>query len=223
MRIGVFGGSFDPVHLGHLIVAECCREQARLERVLFVPAAVSPHKRDCPPAAAAHRLAMLRLAVGGHDAFAVSSAELDRGGVSYTADTLAALAAELTAAPSETLPLGGAAPRPLVILGPDALAALPGWRDPERVVEAAEILAVERQGLDDVAALVSTPRLAALLGSHGTAIVNHRVRVPAVGIRSSDLREAVGAGRSIRYRTPRAVECYIAAHRLYRPPDAARG
>ena len=92
MRIGVYGGSFNPVHLGHLIAAECCREQARLDRVLFVPAATPPHKQGHMLADAAHRVAMLNLAVGGHDAFAVSTIEVDRGGVSYTVDTLAALA-----------------------------------------------------------------------------------------------------------------------------------
>lgn len=204
MRIGIFGGSFDPVHVGHLLVAECCREQARLDRVVFMPAAVSPHKQDRPPTPAADRLEMLRLATGGHAAFAVSTLEIDRGGVSYTADTLAALAA---ACPDDRL---------LLVLGPDALTGLPRWHEPGRVLAGAEIVAVERDGVDDVAALVATPALADLLGPRAQAVVADRVRVPAVGIRSSDLREAVAAGRSIRYRTPRAVESYIAAHGLYR-------
>jgi nicotinate-nucleotide adenylyltransferase len=204
MRIGIFGGSFDPVHVGHLLVAECCREQARLDRVVFMPAAVSPHKQDRPPTPAADRLEMLRLATGGHPAFTVSTVELDRGGVSYTADTLEALAA---ACPDD---------RFLLLLGPDALASLPRWHEPVRVLARAEIVAVERDGLDDVAALVATPALAALLGPRAATIASHRVRVPAVGIRASDLRSAVAVGGSIRYRTPRAVECYIAAHGLYR-------
>ena len=204
MRIGVFGGSFDPVHQGHLIVAECCREQARLDRVLFVPAATQPHKQDRQLAAPHQRVDMLRLATGGHDAFDVSTIEIDRGGVSYTVDTLAALAA---AHPGDVLCL---------ILGPDALAGLPTWREPERIVAAAELVAVERESIDDVAALVAEPRLAALLGpDHAAAIAAHRVRVPAIGIRSSDLRAAIAAGRSIRYRTPRAVDRFIASHGLY--------
>jgi nicotinate-nucleotide adenylyltransferase len=204
MRIGIFGGSFDPVHVGHLLVAECCREQARLDRVVFMPAAVSPHKQARPPTPAADRLEMLRLATGGHPAFAVSTLEIDRGGVSYTADTLAALTATC---PDDRL---------LLVLGPDALAGLPRWHEPGRVLAGAEIVAVERDGVDDVAALVATPALAGLLGPRAGAVVADRVRVPAVGIRSSDLRAAVAAGHSIRYRTPRAVECYIAAHGLYR-------
>lgn len=205
MRIGVFGGSFDPVHLGHLVAAECCREQAGLERVVFVPAAIPPHKQDRTLAPAADRLAMLQLATGGHDAFTVSTLELDRGGVSYTADTLAALAASH---PGADLRL---------ILGPDALAGLPDWHDPARIVATADLLAVEREGLDDVAALARVPRLAALLGPERLErLVAVRVRMPALGIRASLLRAQVAAGRSIRFLTPRAVEAYVHEHGLYR-------
>jgi nicotinate-nucleotide adenylyltransferase len=205
MRIGVFGGSFDPVHVGHLIAAECCREQAGLDRVVFVPAAVPPHKRDRVLAEPQHRLEMLRLATGGHDAFAISTVELDRGGVSYTVDTLAALAA---AHPGADLRL---------VLGPDALADLPTWREPARILELALPLAVERESLDDVAALVADARLAALLGRERLErVVAQRVRMPAIGIRATALRGAVAAGRSIRFLTPRAVERFIATHGLYR-------
>ena len=205
MRIGVFGGSFDPVHVGHLIAAECCREQAGLDRVVFVPAAVPPHKRDRVLAEPQHRLEMLRLATGGHDAFAISTVELDRGGVSYTVDTLAALAA---AHPGADLRL---------VLGPDALADLPTWREPARILELALPLAVERESLDDVAALVADARLAAILGRERLArVVAERVRMPAIGIRATALRATVAAGRSIRFLTPRAVERFIATHGLYR-------
>jgi nicotinate-nucleotide adenylyltransferase len=204
MRIGVFGGSFDPVHVAHLVVAESCREQAQLDRILFVPAATQPHKQDRQLAAPHHRVEMLRLATGGHDAFDVSTIEIDRGGVSYTIDTLAMLA---TANPRDTLCL---------ILGPDALASLPTWREPARIAAAAEIVAVERESIDDITAVVTEPRLAALLGpTHAARIAATRVRTPAIGIRSSDLRAARAAGHSIRYRTPRAVERYIESHGLY--------
>ena len=206
MRIGVYGGSFNPVHLGHLIAAECCREQAGLDRVLFVPAAVPPHKQDRQLADPADRVAMLTLAIGGHEAFAVSTIELDRGGVSYTIDTLTALA---THHPDDEL---------VLLLGPDSLAQLPTWRSPRGIVDGWEIVAVERQGLDDVAAIVREPRLAELLGpDHVARVIDARVRMPAIGIRASDLRTAVADGRSIRFRTPRAVEAYIATHGLYRP------
>jgi nicotinate-nucleotide adenylyltransferase len=204
MRIGLYGGSFDPVHQGHLIVAECCREQARLDKVLFLPAAIPPHKQDRPLTEAAHRVEMLRLATGGHPAFAISTDEIDRGGVSYTVDTLARLQA---AHPADEL---------LLILGPDAIADLHTWREPATILARAEIIAVEREGVDDVRAIAATPQLAALLGpERARRLVENRVPCPAIGIRASDLRRALAAGRSIRYRTPRAVEQYINAHGLY--------
>lgn len=205
MRIGIYGGSFDPVHLGHLVAAECCREQAALDRVLFVPAAVPPHKQGRRLADAADRVAMLTLAIGGHEAFAVSTVELDRGGVSFTIDTLGDLAARH---PHDAL---------VLILGPDSLAQLPTWREPRSILDGWEVVAVERAGCDDVAAIVREPVLAELLGrDRAERLVASRVRMPAIGIRATDLRAAVAAGRSIRFRTPRAVEAYIAAQGLYR-------
>ena len=207
MRIGIYGGSFDPVHVGHLLVAESCREAARLDRVDFLPAAVPPHKQSRSLAAPEHRLAMLELAIGGNPGFGILQDELARGGVSWTVDTLAALAA---ARPGDALHL---------ILGPDALAELPTWRDPARILELATVLAVEREGLDDVAAVVAAPALRALLGAkRARQVTETRVRCPLLGIRSTDLRRRVAEGRSIRYLTPAAVERYIAAHRLYASP-----
>lgn len=204
MRIGIFGGSFDPVHQGHLVVAECCREQARLDRVVFMPTAIQPFKQDRQPAAGHHRAEMLGLAVGGNPAFTVSTLELDRGGVSYTVDTLTAMRDADSTAELH------------LIVGPDALAGLPDWREPSRILSLARVIAVQRDGLDDVAAIVQAPRLAALLGSQRAGeIVAEKVVVPAIGVRSSDLRALFKAGRSIRYRTPRAVEQYIATHGLY--------
>ena len=205
MRIGIYGGSFNPVHLGHLIAAECCREQARLDRVLFMPAATPPHKQGQLLADAADRVAMLTLAVGGHEAFAVSTIEVDRGGVSYTVDTLAALAERH---PHDTL---------VLVLGPDALAQLPTWREPRTIADRCELVAVERERLDDVAAIARDAGLADLLGQERlAALIAARVRMPAIGVRASDLRAAVAAGTSIRYRTPRAVEAFVMSHGLYR-------
>ena len=208
MRLGIYGGSFDPVHLGHLLVAESCREQAQLDRVLFVPAATPPHKQGRRLAAAADRKTMLTLATGGQPAFEIHAAELDRGGVSWTVDTLEALA---SAYPADSLHL---------ILGPDALAGLPTWRAPGRILELATLLAVEREGLDDIGEVVKGQPLHELLGAaKARQIAADRVICPAVGIRSTHLREAIAAGRSIRYRTPAAVERYIATHGLYRSPS----
>jgi nicotinate-nucleotide adenylyltransferase len=192
------------VHQGHLVVAECCREQARLDRVIFVPTAIQPFKQSRQPVAGQHRAEMLALAVGGNPAFEVSTVELDRGGVSYTVDTLAALRA--THGTDELF----------LILGPDALASLPDWREPARILDLAGVIAVERDGLDDVSSAVQESRLATLLGrERAQQLTADRVRVPPLAIRSSDLRALVKAGRSIRYRTPRAVEQYIATHGLY--------
>ena len=206
MRIGVFGGSFDPVHLGHLIAAECCREQARLDRVIFMPAAVPPHKQDRRLTSAGDRVEMLRLAVGGHEAFAVSTLEIDRGGVSFTVDTLAQLR-EMH--PADEL---------FLLLGPDAIVEFPTWREPARILELATPLVMLREVLDDTTTVVSDDRLVELMGRERlTAITAAAVRLPAIGIRASDLRAAVAAGRSIRFRTPRAVEAFITSHGLYRP------
>ena len=205
MRIGVFGGSFDPVHIGHLLAAECCREQAGLDRVLFVPAAIQPHKQDRQLASGQHRMEMLALATGGNDAFAVLGDELERGGVSYTVDTLQRLKARH---PDDDL---------LLILGPDAFLGLPTWREPQRIIDLAEVLAVERESLDDLSDAATRGPLETLLGRERLdRVISKRVRLPAIGIRASDLRAAVAAGQSIRYRTPRAVECSIATHGLYR-------
>jgi nicotinate-nucleotide adenylyltransferase len=205
VRIGVFGGSFDPVHIGHLLAAECCREQAGLDRVLFVPAAIQPHKQDRQLASGQHRMEMLALATGGNDAFAVLGDELERGGVSYTVDTLQRLKARH---PDDDL---------LLILGPDAFLGLPTWREPQRIIDLAEILAMERESLDDLSDAATREPLETLLGRERLdRVISKRVLLPAIGIRASDLRAAVAAGQSIRYRTPRAVECYIATHGLYR-------
>ena len=204
MRIGVYGGSFDLVHAGHLLAAETTREQARLDRVIFIPAAISPLKPGVKLAAAADRLAMLQCATAGHSAFSVSAMELDRGGTSYTVDTLAGLAA---AQPHDRL---------VLILGPDTLASFASWREPERIACLAEIVPVEREGLDDLTARADSFGLAEAVGpAEAAAILDRRVRMPAIGIRATMIREAVAAGRSIRYQTPRAVERYIATHCLY--------
>jgi nicotinate-nucleotide adenylyltransferase len=205
VRLGVFGGSFDPVHLGHLLLAEACREGAGLDRVVFVPAALAPHKTAGTRASAQHRLAMLALAVAGNDRFAVSTLEIDRGGVSYTVDTLAAVHREH---PSATLHL---------ILGPDSLEQFPTWRDPAGILSLARLVAVEREGLDDVAAICASAGIETLLGAAGVrAVIDGRVSLPAIGLRSTEIRARRAAGLGIRYRVPAAVERYIVTHELYR-------
>lgn len=201
MLLGVFGGSFDPVHYGHLLLAETCREQCRLDQVLFVPAAVPPHKRSQPLSPARDRVEMLRLAIGGHDQLAVSTIEIDRGGVSYTIDTLEALSNEF---PGAEL---------FLLMGADSLRDLPTWREPQRLCSMALPVVMRRAGapepdLASLAAIVDGRRLA--------EIRRHQVEMPIIELSSTDLRARAAAGRSLRYRTPRAVEKYIETHRLYR-------
>jgi nicotinate-nucleotide adenylyltransferase len=202
MRLGIFGGSFDPVHFGHLLLAESCREQARLDEVWFVPAGQPPHKRANRLSEARHRIEMLRLAIGGHEPFRVSTCEVDRGGLSYTVDTLSQIAAEATG--SELF----------LLLGADSLADLPRWREPERICALATPLAVRRPGspapdYDGLARLVSADRL--------ESFRRQQVDMPRIEISGSDLRRRVAAGLSIRFQTPRAVEKYIETAGLYRP------
>jgi len=200
MRLGIFGGSFDPVHYGHLLLAETCREQARLDEVWFVPNALSPLKRDHPPAAPKHRLEMLQLAIGGHEAFRVSTIELDRGGISFTVDTLAEIGREQSSAEL------------FFLLGGDSLADLPLWREPGRICELAQPLIVRRHGSPE-------PRyeaLQGLLSAERLENVRHlTVQMPIIELSSTDLRRRVASGQSIRFRTPRAVEKYIESNGLY--------
>ena len=203
MRIGLLGGTFDPIHVGHLLLAESCREQLRLDEVWFVPAAVPPHKQSQTLSPAAARVEMLKLAIGGHEAFRVSEIELARGGVSYTVETLEAVHRER---PEAEL---------FLLLGADSLVDLPTWRDPRRICELAIPATVGRPGSPPpnyslLAEFVEPARLA--------EFERHQVEMPAVGISSRDLRQRVAEGRSIRYQVPRAVERYIETAGLYRTP-----
>lgn len=199
MRIGFFGGSFDPIHIGHLILAEQCREQARLDEVWFVPSATSPHKRHGPTAGDRQRLEMVQIAIAGHSAFQVSEIELRRGGVSYTVDSLR----ELTAArPQDDW---------FFLLGGDALGEFARWREPAEICRLAIPLVYARPGsppdLDLLQPFVDEHRFAELRRNVISAI--------QIDVRSTELRELVRTGRSIRYLTPRSVEKYIETHRIY--------
>ena len=191
MRLGVFGGSFDPVHIGHLIMAEHCREQGRLDRVFFVPAARPPHKLDKPLAPFHHRQEMLEFAIAGYPPFQVSLIEKDRPGPSFTVDTLRELRA---AQPNDEF---------LLILGSDCLPDLPSWREPAAIAQLAELLVVARPGTE-----VAQPP---------AEFRWRRIDCPLMEVASSDLRRRIGEGRSVRYLVPRAVECYLQQHHLYLP------
>jgi len=198
MRLGIFGGTFDPVHNGHLLLAEQCREQCRLDQVWFVPAGVPPHKLTRTLGAGKARAEMLELAVAGHDYLRVDRRELDRSEPCYTVATLAALQAE---DPTREL---------FFLMGADSLAEFSTWREPRRIVELAELAVVNRSQ----AAVPELGPLRALLGETLASRI-HFVTISGVDISSSDIRQRIRLGKSIRYMVPRAVECYIETHRLY--------
>jgi nicotinate-nucleotide adenylyltransferase len=194
MRLGIYGGTFDPVHYGHLLAAEQCRERCALDELWFVPAAVPPHKQDESITPGRQRAEMLELAVAGMPQFRVSRIELERSGTSYTVDTLAELK-QLD--PSRVL---------FLILGADSVSDFPTWREPRRIAELATLLVVNRG---------RTPPdlncLSDLIGSRPPVVVP----MPAVDLSSTDIRRRVRERQSIRFMAPRAVEVYIQQHQLY--------
>jgi nicotinate-nucleotide adenylyltransferase len=202
MQIGLLGGTFDPVHLAHLRLAEEAREQLGLARVLFLPAPQPWRKAGRRIAPVEHRLAMVRLAVRANPAFAVSTVELEQRGPTYTAETLAALHAELG---EVTLHF---------ILGVDALRDLPNWHRPERIVALARLAVALRPGR-------RPPDLAALERRvPGLAAAVERLETTPLGISSTALRRRLAAGCSVRYLMPEPVREYIEEHGLYREQNA---
>lgn len=199
-RLGVLGGTFDPVHYAHLLLAETCREQCHLDEVWLLPAASPPHKLRHHATSARHRLEMLQLAIGGHDQLRTSRLEIDRGGISYTVETLETIRQQL---PETEL---------FLLMGADSLEDLPNWREPERICQLATPVAVGRANapkpsLQCLRHLVDPDRLERFKSS--------QVTMPTIDLASTDLRHRVASGQSIRYRTPRAVEQYIHANGLY--------
>ncbi len=205
MRLGILGGTFDPVHYGHLLLAESCREQLSLEQVWFLPAAVPPHKQQRELAPAAQRVEMLELAIGGNERFLVCPYEIERGGVNYTVDTLAHLHQK---DPSREL---------FFLMGADSLRDLPSWKEPARLCQLATPVVVCRSGFHAAAdESLDLTALATLLPNERLeAIRAHQVQMPRIDLSSREIRQRVAARKSIRYSTPRAVEMYIEAHRLY--------
>jgi nicotinate-nucleotide adenylyltransferase len=201
MRLGLFGGSFDPVHYGHLMLAECCREQCRLDEVWFLPTAIPPHKQDRRCLPAANRIEMLELALAGHEAFTVCRYEAERGGVNYTVDTLAHFRDE---DPTREL---------FFLVGADMLHDLPHWRNAVGVCELAVLVVVRRPG----APPLDFGSLRNIIPDERIELIRrHQVEMPEIGISSTEIRRRVAEGRSIRYWTPRAVEMYIDTQGVYR-------
>jgi nicotinate-nucleotide adenylyltransferase len=195
-RWGVLGGVFDPVHFAHLVIAEQVREALDLTRVLFVPVG-SPSHRDAPHAAADHRVAMVQAAIADNPDFDASRVEVDRDGPSYSVETAQRLV--------ETHP----ATKFVLILSAESVSYLPEWREPERLLDLAEIAVVPRLGYADIPSEWLTAHFP------GRADRFSFVRTSHLGHSSSDVRARLQAGRSIRYLVPPAVEAYIREHGLY--------
>jgi nicotinate-nucleotide adenylyltransferase len=201
-RIGLFGGTFDPPHFGHLVLAEWARVRLRLDRVVFVPAGTPPHKRGRRLTDAALRLALTQLAVRGNPAFTVSGFEARREGPSFTVDTLRHFHARQPDA------------RFYLLMGADSLADFPDWHEPGEIARLATLVVAARTGVPG-----SAPD--AGIRSHPVVPARARGRVvlldnPLVAISSSALRARARAGRSLRYLVPDAVAACVARHGLYR-------
>ena len=200
MRIGIFGGSFDPIHQGHLILAEQCREKAQLDQVWFVPCATSPHKADGANGSNRQRKEMIELALAGHEPFRFSSMELDRGGVSYTVETLTTFAETY---PDDEL---------FFLMGDDSLESFDRWREPGQILELATPVVVNRPGSGNVDLSVLEKFVDA---ERFDEIKQTQVESPRIEISSSEIRRRTTNGESIRFLMPRSVERYIQSQKLY--------
>lgn len=192
--IGVFGGTFDPIHYGHLIVAERAREELGLARVILVPAGRPPHKLLEPMAGGEDRYRMVTLAAASNPHLVVSRCEIEREGPCYTIDTIRELRAQYDR-------------EICLMIGADSALEMPTWRGPEEILRESEVVALRRPGFE-------LSQMAELLGDDQAK----RVRVldtPLIDISSTEIRERVAGGRSIRYLVPEAVEAYIHERRLY--------
>ena len=200
-RTALFGGSFNPIHFGHLLLADEVRDALDLDGILFVPAAVPPHKSPAYLAPAADRYAMVELAVAAQPRFAVSDLELRRAGPSYTVDTLEALRI-----PREDL---------FLIVGSETFMDLLTWREPRRIAQLARIVVVPRVGSAFDPESAAVRKVVREIGDEPLI-----VRATSLPISASDLRRRVREGRSVAYRLPESVAAYIQAKRLYRTEGA---
>jgi|ERR1044071_148100 nicotinate-nucleotide adenylyltransferase len=188
-RLGLFGGSFDPVHLGHLLVAQAAREELSLTRMYFIPAAQSPFKPDRPPTPANERLRLLRLALSGKEWCEIDEQETQRGGVSYTIETVRDYAKRFPKAPL------------FYLIGADHISELPKWRQAEELAAAVEFVVIPRPGQKDV------PFPKPFRGRMLTGF--------PLGVSSSQIRSRVRAGQPIDDLVPEAVSEAIRNNRLY--------
>jgi nicotinate-nucleotide adenylyltransferase len=204
-RLGVLGGTFDPVHVGHVAVARAARDELGLDQVLLVPAGMPPHKIGVPMAPAADRLAMVELAVDGEDRLRASRVEIDRQGPSWTVDTVTGLLEAARAA--------GRDDELTLILSADAFAGLPAWHEPEHLLRLARVAVAPRPG-------TGAPSLDALPAELRAVAAGITIlRGPNLDISATEIRRRVAAGLPIDGLVAPRVAAYIEAHHLYRQPD----
>ena len=203
VRLGIMGGTFDPIHYGHLVTAEAARTAFNLETVLFMPNRLPPHKKDYQVSEAKHRYLMAVLATITNKHFEVSRIELDREGLSYTIDTLRALRA-----------IYGSGAEIHFISGADAILDLLGWKDVDDLLALCYFIAATRPGYE------LSEQLQQLQEKYPNRVF--RVEVPALAISSTDIRQRVRRGKSIKYLLPESVEYYIYKHNLYRMGEKYR-
>ena len=199
-KIGILGGTFNPVHNGHLIVAEAVREDFRLDRVLFIPLGIPPHKSISEVVEASHRYNMVECAVGTNLCFEASRLEIDRSGYTYSIDTLASLKA-LYADGTDFY----------FIIGADVVPELVTWKDYARVFKMCSFIAILRPGHDREEFKLQIDELANRF--HARIFT---AEVPLIEISSTDIRERIKAGKAIKYLVPDCVEKYILENRLYK-------
>ena len=210
MRLGIFGGTFDPPHVGHLLAASDALEHLALDRLIFVPAAVQPLKTGRTTAAAADRLAMIRLTAGDDQRFDSDAVELDREGLSYTVDTLREFARRFPSAERYFL------------VGADVLSSFAKWRDPQTVLDLATLAVLTRRAEPDVAmpgSRSSEGQPESLgAGPLSDALTRRSTLVPTrrIDVSSTEIRERVRSGRSIHGFVTDGVAGYISSHGLYR-------
>lgn len=202
IKLGIMGGTFDPIHYGHLLLAEECRRQLKLDRLVFIPTGIPPHKKDREVSSAEDRYAMTLLATAGVPEYSVSRTEIDRGRPTYTVDTLEEFIAQ------------GIEPENLFfITGLDAILAIMSWAESDRLTNLCTFVTASRPGYSPEKLEVLPPQVRDSL---------RFIEMPQIAISSTEIRERVKAGKGIRFLVPHLVEIYIESNGLYHDAEVSR-